>query len=160
MSSCRVAPPALPYFELSCHLNTSSEVYVLVESEQGFYSTNRHITIPNHSSLDPVYLPRLQNPTSSFTARAKREQDKHFVRMLIHHPMRYAPPDTGAGSHFIQKVICKYRSETIFTAAWGPFVATHPYLAMRLLNALPDEPVQLTWVDNRGNRDQTEVVLP
>ena len=55
-------------------------------------------------------------------------------------------------AHFIQEVVGKANNEEVITVHWGPAVSKNPYLTF-VYNGSKGDKVELTWLDNKGNKD-------
>ena len=98
---------------------------------------------------------------SSIKMRAKASGGVTTIKALISHPM-----DTGLvkdkktgkpiPAHFIQEVICKHGDKTVMTAQWGAAISKNPYLSFKFKGAAGDT-VKISWSDNNGKSDSTEV---
>ena len=101
---------------------------------------------------------------ASIKMRAKISDGVTTVKVLISHPM-----DTGLQknkktgkkipAHFIQEVVCKHKDTTIMTANWGPAISKNPYLSFNFKGAAAGDTINLSWVDNKGEKDSSDVVI-
>ncbi len=96
--------------------------------------------------------------------RAKHTRGITKVRALITHPMigHNKPGDQNNGDarpHFIQEIICSIGENIIMSAFCSSYVAKDPFIAFAFRGGNKGETIRLTWVDSRGDRDSTEVVI-
>jgi len=85
---------------------------------------------------------------STIKIRAKERNGSVTVKTLKKHPMETGQrvnKKTGDKfpAHFIQEVIVVH---------WGPAVSKNPYLTF-VYNGSKGDKLELTWLDNKGNRD-------
>jgi sulfur-oxidizing protein SoxZ len=59
----------------------------------------------------------------------------------------------------IQTVTATYGGKTVLTAQWGPAVAKNPFLAFKFKGGAKGEKVQVTWVDNKGEKRTDEAAI-
>ena len=55
-------------------------------------------------------------------------------------------------AHYIQEVHSKANGKDVITIYWGPAVSKNPYLTFKYKGNKGDN-VEISWVDNQGNRD-------
>jgi sulfur-oxidizing protein SoxZ len=101
---------------------------------------------------------------ASIKMRAKITDGVTTLKVLISHPM-----DTGLQkdkktgkkipAHFIQEVVCKHKDTTIMTANWGPAISKNPYMSFNFKGAAAGDTINLSWVDNKGEKDSSDVVI-
>ena len=101
---------------------------------------------------------------ASIKMRAKITDGVTTLKVLISHPM-----DTGLQkdkktgkkipAHFIQEVVCKHKDKTIMTANWGPAISKNPYLSFNFKGAAAGDTINLSWVDNQGEKDSADVAI-
>ncbi|MGB5716647.1 MAG: thiosulfate oxidation carrier complex protein SoxZ [Gammaproteobacteria bacterium] len=101
---------------------------------------------------------------ASIKMRAAITDGVTTIKALISHPM-----DTGLvkdkktgetiPAHFIQEVVCKHKDTTVMTANWGAAISKNPYLSFKFAGAAAGDTVNLSWVDNKGEKDSAEVTI-
>jgi sulfur-oxidizing protein SoxZ len=101
---------------------------------------------------------------ASIKMRAKITDGVTTLKVLISHPM-----DTGLQkdkktgkkipAHFIQEVVCKHKDTTIMTANWGPAISKNPYLSFNFKGAAAGDTINLSWVDNQGEKDSADIAI-
>jgi sulfur-oxidizing protein SoxZ len=90
--------------------------------------------------------------------RAQAKGGDATVKALITHPMETGlRKDKKTGEkippHYIQEVTCKHNGNTVVTALWGPAVSKNPYLSFQFSGAKAGDSIELSWVDNKGEKD-------
>ena len=101
---------------------------------------------------------------ASIKIRAKESDGLTTVKALIKHPMETGlRKDKKSGklipAHFIQEVICKHKDVVVMTALWGPAVSKNPYLSFKFKGASKGDTLNLSWVDNKGEKDATDTQI-
>jgi len=92
---------------------------------------------------------------SSITIRAKQKGEYTEVRLLIQHPMQSGKCNhsTEAEPFFIQELRCFHQKLLVVTAQLGTAIAENPYFTFRFKGGVLGDKIKISWVDNRGNRD-------
>ena len=101
---------------------------------------------------------------ASIKMRAKAADGVTTIKALISHPMETGTrKDKKTGkkipAHFIQEVVCEHKGNAVMTANWGPAISKNPYLSFRFSGAAAGDTVQLSWVDNKGEKDSSETTI-
>jgi len=97
---------------------------------------------------------------STITARAKQKGDYTQVRITVTHPMRGAGcNDNLDAPHFIQEIRCLYRKQLVISGYCGPGLSENPYFAFRFKGARRGDMITISWVDNKGNKDDLDVQI-
>ena len=95
--------------------------------------------------------------------RAQSAGDKATVRVLMAHEMETGLRKDAAGKiipgWYIQEVSAQLNGKTVMTAQWGPAVAKNPFLSFKFKGGAKGDKVQITWVDNRGDKRTDEAVI-
>jgi len=94
----------------------------------------------------------------SIRIRAQAKGGETVVKALVTHPMETGlRKDKKTGekipAHFIQEVTCKHNGAQVLTAHWGPAVSKNPYLSFTLNGGKAGDTIELSWVDNKGEKD-------
>ena len=94
---------------------------------------------------------------STIKMRSKESNGVVTVKALIHHPMETGQrKDKKTGdlipAHYIQEVHSKANGKDVITIYWGPAVSKNPYLTFKYKGDKGDN-LEISWVDNQGNRD-------
>ncbi|MCG5515859.1 MULTISPECIES: thiosulfate oxidation carrier complex protein SoxZ [Ectothiorhodospira] len=100
---------------------------------------------------------------SSIRVRAQLSDGVTNVRALISHPMETGQRTDSGGNtipaHYITEVKAKVRDREILTANWGPSISRNPYLSFQFEGASSGDTLELSWVDNNGDSDSTQVQI-
>ena len=95
--------------------------------------------------------------------RAGLKGDIVDVRVLMNHPMETGQRKDGAGNlipvHFIQEIAVKLNGKTVIDAQISQAVSRNPVFSFRLKGAKPGDKLEISWLDNRGERNSTETSL-
>jgi sulfur-oxidizing protein SoxZ len=94
--------------------------------------------------------------------RASLKGDVTTVKALISHPMETGlrkNKKTGKKipAHYIQDLNVEHNGSNVLNALWGPAVSANPYLSFRFKGAKAGDTVKISWADNKGGSDSTEV---
>lgn len=94
--------------------------------------------------------------------RASLKGDVTTVKALISHPMETGlrkNKKTGKKipAHYIQDLNVEHNGSNVLNALWGPAVSANPYLSFRFRGAKAGDTVKISWADNKGESDSTEV---
>jgi sulfur-oxidizing protein SoxZ len=97
-------------------------------------------------------------PTNTIRIRAQARGGETTVKALITHPMETGQrKDKKTGkvipAHFIQDLVCKHNGATVVTGLWGPAVSKNPYVAFDLKGGKAGDTIEMSWVDNLGEKD-------
>ena len=95
---------------------------------------------------------------NSIRIRARAKGGETTVKALITHPMETGlrkNKKTGKKipAHFIQEVTCTHNGNEALVAHWGPAVSKNPYLSFVIDGGSAGDTVELSWVDNKGQKD-------
>jgi sulfur-oxidizing protein SoxZ len=95
---------------------------------------------------------------NSIRIRAQAKGGETTVKALITHPMETGMrknKKTGKKipAHFIQELTAKHNGATVLTALWGPAVSKNPYVSFMLNGGKAGDTIELSWVDNMGEKD-------
>ena len=90
--------------------------------------------------------------------RATAKSSGTTVKALMSHPMETGNrKDKKTGkkipAHFIQEVACTHNGASVMTANWGPAVSKNPYVSFVLANAKAGDKIEMSWTDNKGEKD-------
>ncbi len=95
--------------------------------------------------------------------RATLQGDTVEVRVLMAHEMETGQRKDSSGkvipAHFIQQVTATYKGKTVLSAQWGPAVSKNPFLSFKFKGGQKGEKVQITWIDNKGDKRTDEVEI-
>jgi len=95
---------------------------------------------------------------NSIRIRAEAKGGETTVKALITHSMETGlRKDKKTGekipAHYIQEVTCTHNGANVMTANWGPAVSKNPYVSFMLANAKAGDTIEMSWVDNKGEKD-------
>ncbi len=95
--------------------------------------------------------------------RANVTGDSTEVRVLMSHEMETGQRKDSAGKiipgWFIQTVTATHNGKNVLTAEWGPAVSKNPFLSFKFKGGAKGDKVQITWVDNRGDKRTDEALI-
>ena len=95
--------------------------------------------------------------------RANVAGDTTEVKVLMSHEMETGQRKDAQGKTIpawhIETVTATYGGRTVLSAQWGPAVAKNPFLAFRFKGGAKGEKVQITWVDNKGDKRTDEAAI-
>lgn len=95
---------------------------------------------------------------SNIKIRAKVTDGVTTVKALMSHEMETGlrkDKKTGEAipAHFIQEVTAKWKDQVVMTALWSGGISKNPYLSFKFNGGAAGEPVEITWVDNKGGTE-------
>ncbi|WP_042799094.1 thiosulfate oxidation carrier complex protein SoxZ [Thioalkalivibrio sp. AKL19] len=90
----------------------------------------------------------------SIRVRAQESNGVINIRALISHDMLV--PDDDGGPHFIETVEVARNGSNVLTANWNYTVSRNPFLQTEIDGSSGDT-VSISWTDNKGESDSTEV---
>ena len=95
---------------------------------------------------------------SNIKIRAKGSNGVTTVKALMSHEMETGlRKDKTTGepipAHFIQEVTAKWKDEVVMTAMWSGGVSKNPYLSFKFNGGEAGDPIEITWVDNKGETE-------
>ena len=95
--------------------------------------------------------------------RANVVGDSTEVKVLMNHEMETGQRKDAAGNVIpawhIQTVSATWNGKTVLSAQWGPAVAKNPFLSFKFKGGAKGDKVQITWVDNHGEKRTDETVI-
>lgn len=95
--------------------------------------------------------------------RANVTGDSTDVRVLMSHQMETGQRKDAAGkvipAWFIQNVTATHNGKNVLTAQWGPAVSQNPFLSFKFKGGAKGDKIQITWVDNRGEKRTDEALI-
>jgi sulfur-oxidizing protein SoxZ len=101
---------------------------------------------------------------SSIKLRAKVSNGVTTVKALMSHPMETGQrKDKKTGEkipeHFIQEVVGEHNGKVVITTSWSGGVSKDPYLSFSFKGGADGEMVKVSWTDNKGGSDSSEVKI-
>ena len=101
--------------------------------------------------------------TDPMKIRANVQGDKVVVRALMSHEMETGQRKDSNGklvpAWFIQEVTAAHNGKQVLKAEWGPAVSKNPFLQFSFKGGKPGDKVQITWIDNKGEKRTDEVTI-
>ena len=95
--------------------------------------------------------------------RAGLKGDIADVRVLMNHPMETGLRKDGAGNlvpmHFIQEIAVRLNGRTVIDAQISQGVSRNPVFSFRVKGAKAGDRLEISWLDNKGERNSTETAL-
>jgi sulfur-oxidizing protein SoxZ len=101
---------------------------------------------------------------SKIKVKVKLNGDVAEVKSLMMHPMETGSrkdPDTGATipAHHITQLTFTNNNEPVMIVNCSTAVSRDPYFSFNFAGAKAGDTFAVSWVDNKGESDSTEVVL-
>ena len=95
--------------------------------------------------------------------RATLKGDTADVRVLMNHPMETGLRKDGSGKivplHFIQEVTVRVNGKTVIEGQISQGVSRNPVFSFRLKGVKQGDKVEISWLDNQGDKNQTETAI-
>ena len=95
--------------------------------------------------------------------KASARNGSVVVKTLLAHPMETGRRKDGDGKlipgHYITEVEANHNGERVFHCEMGPSVSKDPYLAFSFQGGNSGETFTMSWVDNKGENESTEVEI-
>jgi sulfur-oxidizing protein SoxZ len=95
--------------------------------------------------------------------RATLKGDTAEVRVLMSHPMetgqRKGPDGKVVPVHFIQNVEVKLNGKTVIEGQTSQAVSRNPVFSFRLKGAKAGDKIEVSWLDNKGDKNRTEIAI-
>ena len=95
--------------------------------------------------------------------RAVLKGDTVDVRVLMNHPMETGQRKDGGGNviplHFIQEITVRLNGKTVIESQTSQAVSRNPVFSFRVKGAKAGDKLQISWLDNKGDKNSTETVL-
>jgi sulfur-oxidizing protein SoxZ len=95
--------------------------------------------------------------------RAGLKGDIADVRVLMNHPMETGQRKDASGNlipqHFIQEIAVKLNGKTVIDAQVSQAVSRNPVFSFRVKGAKAGDRLEISWLDNKGERNSTETAL-
>ncbi len=95
--------------------------------------------------------------------RATMAGDKVEVKVLMSHEMETGQRRDAQGkvipAWFIQNVVVAHNGKPVLNAQWGPAIAKNPFLSFKFKGGAKGDKIEITWVDNRGEKRTDETVI-
>ena len=85
------------------------------------------------------------------------------VKVLMNHEMETGQRKDASGktipAWYIQNVTATHSGKTVLSAQWGPAVSKNPFLSFKFKGGQKGDKVQVTWIDNRGDKRTDEATI-
>jgi len=85
------------------------------------------------------------------------------IRVLMTHPMETGQRKDSDGKlvpvHFIQSVVVKLNGKTVVDGQISQAVSRNPVFSFRVKGGAKGDKVEVSWVDNHGDSNQTEAAV-
>ena len=95
--------------------------------------------------------------------RATLQGDTVEVRVLMQHEMETGQRKDASGKTIpawhISEVSATNNGKPVLQARWGPAVSKNPFLSFKFKGGSKGDKVQITWVDNKGDKRTDETVV-
>ena len=95
--------------------------------------------------------------------RAGLKGDIADVRVLMNHPMETGLRKDASGNlipqHFIQEIAVKLNGRTVIDAQVSQAVSRNPVFSFRVQGAKAGDRLEISWLDNKGEKNSTETAL-
>ena len=95
--------------------------------------------------------------------RATLGQGFTDVRVLMTHPMETGQRKDSEGKlvpmHFIQNLTVKVNGKPVIEAQTSQAISRNPVFSFRLKGGTKGDKIEVSWVDNQGESNRTEVAL-
>lgn len=95
--------------------------------------------------------------------RATLKGDFADVRVLMAHPMETGQRKDNAGKiipvHFIQELSVKLNGKTVIEGQISQAISRNPVFSFRVKGAKAGDKVEISWLDNKGDKNLTEAAI-
>jgi sulfur-oxidizing protein SoxZ len=95
--------------------------------------------------------------------RATLKGDFADVRVLMNHPMETGLRKDADGKpvpmHFIQELTVRVNGRAVIEGQISQAVSRNPVFSFRLKGARIGDRLEISWLDNRGERNRTETAI-
>ena len=95
--------------------------------------------------------------------RATSKDGVADIRVLMSHPMETGQRKDASGKiipmHFIQNLTVKLNGKTVVEGQTSQGVSRNPVFSFRFKGAKQGDKVEISWLDNKGDKNQTETAI-
>ena len=95
--------------------------------------------------------------------RAALKADVAEVRVLMVHPMETGQRKDANGNivpmHFIQEVTVRVNGKLMLEGQISQAVSRNPVFSFRVKGVKPGDRLEISWLDNKGERNRTETAI-
>ena len=85
------------------------------------------------------------------------------LRVLMNHPMETGLRTDAAGNlvpmHFIQEMTVRVNGKTVIEGQISQAVSRNPVFSFRLKGVKAGDRLEISWLDNKGERNRTETAI-
>ena len=85
------------------------------------------------------------------------------VRVLMKHPMETGLRKDAGGNvipvHFIQELTLRVNGKTVIEGQISQAVSRNPVFSFRVKGVKPGDRLEISWLDNKGERNRTETAI-
>ena len=95
--------------------------------------------------------------------RATLKGDTADIRVLMNHPMETGQRKDGSGKivpmHFIQNVEVKVNGRSVVEGQISQAVSRNPVFSFRVKGVKAGDKIEVSWLDNKGDKNRTETAI-
>nr|WP_306476238.1 thiosulfate oxidation carrier complex protein SoxZ [Methyloversatilis sp.] len=95
--------------------------------------------------------------------RAASNGTETEVKILMSHDMETGQRKDASGAlvpaHHITELTATHNGRIVLAAQFGPAVSKNPYLQFKFAGGAKGDKVNVSWVDNKGDKRTDEVVV-
>ena len=95
--------------------------------------------------------------------RAASNGTETEVKILMSHDMETGQRKDASGAlvpvHHITELTATHNGRVVLAAQFGPAVSKNPYLQFKFAGGAKGDKVNVSWVDNKGDKRTDEVVV-
>ena len=85
------------------------------------------------------------------------------VKVLMSHEMETGQRKDSSGNlvpaHYIRNVTAVYNGKIVLSAQWGAAVSKNPFLEFNFKGGQKGDKIQVTWIDNKGEKRTDEAAI-
>ena len=101
---------------------------------------------------------------NSMKIRALVTGDVADVKVLMNHPMetgqrKDAKTGQNVPAHFINTVVATLNGKTVLDSQWSQTMSKNPFLGFRIKGAKKGDKLEVSWTDNKGEKDTVQATV-
>ena len=101
---------------------------------------------------------------NSMKIRALVTGDVADVKVLMNHPMetgqrKDAKTGQNVPAHFINTVVATLNGKTVLDSQWSQTMSKNPFLGFRIKGAKKGDKLVVSWIDNKGDKDNAQITI-
>ena len=101
---------------------------------------------------------------NSMKIRAQVNGDVADVKVLMNHPMetgqrKDAKTGQNVPAHFINSVVATLNGKTVLDSQWSQTISKNPFLGFRIKGAKKGDKLEVSWTDNKGDKDSVQATV-